>query len=121
MDADDRSKIVNELGAAFGGAEDVSPDDTQPLHVLLPALVLQPPWTSPTRGLVRFTNWPSQKPELWVDEEVVNADGNPPRNPRTDLVLGEPWRGFSFDFPWNGTETATLAIQTWLVRFREAT
>lgn len=119
MDPETRVKIVVELGGAFGGAEDVTADQNQPLHVLLTNLTLLHPWTSPTRGLVRFTNWPTQKPDFWVDLNVVNTLGNPPRNPRIDLVLGGSWRGFSFDFPWTGTETATLAVQKWLIRFRE--
>jgi hypothetical protein len=119
MIGEERERIVAERAASFGAAEEVATDSGQPLHVLLPNLVLQHPWTSPTRGLVRFTNWPAQKPDFWVDVEVVNAQGNPPRNPRMELVLGGSWRGFSFDFPWTGTETATLAVQKWLVRFRE--
>jgi hypothetical protein len=121
MDAPARKRIVKELGAAFGGAEDVTPDESQPLHVLLPKLTLQPPWTSPTRALVRFTNWPTLRPEFWVDLSVANAAGDPPRSDRMDLVVGESWRGFSFNVPWNSTETATTAIQKWLVRFREDT
>jgi hypothetical protein len=121
MDDTTRARIVRELRGAFGGAKDVSPDVSQPLHVLLPKLTLQPPWTSPTRALLRFTSWPSARPEFWVDLAVVNASGTPPRSDRTDLVLGESWRGFSFNVPWIGTETATEAVQKWLVRFRENT
>lgn len=121
MDADERTRIVDELGAAFGGAEDVSPDETQPLHVLLPNLRLQPPWTTPTRGLLRFDNWPGARPSFWIDDAVVNDNNEPPRSSSTELVLGHPWRTFSFSVPWNGTETSVVALQKWLVRFREDT
>jgi hypothetical protein len=121
MDSAAWTQVVEELGAAFGGAQDVSPDGSQPLHVLLPHLTLQAPWSSPTRALLRFTSWPSVRPDFWVDLSVVNASGAAPRSDRTDLVLGEPWRGFSFNMPWTGTETPTEAVQKWLVRFREDT
>lgn len=121
MDAEERKKITDELGAAFGGAEDVTPAEDQPLHVLLPRLRLQPPWKSPCRALLRFRNWPNERPDFWVDMDVVNGSGEPPRSPREDCVLGESWRGFSFNVPWDGSESPTLALQKWLVRFREAT
>jgi hypothetical protein len=121
MDPAARAAIVVELGAAFGGAKDVSAGTDAPLHVLLPTLTLQPPWTSPARALLRFETWPTARPDFWVDMSVVNASGAAPRSDRTDLVLGQQWRGFSFNVPWVGTETPTEAVQKWLVRFREDT
>jgi hypothetical protein len=31
-------------------------------------------------------------------------------------LLGEPWRAFSFQFPWSGNDPV-LAVQKWLTRF----
>jgi hypothetical protein len=120
MDAAARRAIVDELGAAFGGAQDVSPDATQPLHVLLPNLKLLAPWTSSTRALVRFGGWPGTRPDFWVDIEVRNAHQQPPRSSSQEYILGEPWLRYSFNLPWNGEDTATRAVQLWLGRFRES-
>ncbi len=114
-------EIVDELSAAFGGAQDVSPDVTQPLHVLLPNLKLLAPWTPTTRGLVRFGGWPGARPDFWIDITVKNAHGQPPRSSWHEYVLGEPWLRYSFNVPWDGAATATRAVQMWLTRFRERT
>jgi hypothetical protein len=127
MDEATRKAIVGELAASFGGAVDKTPADGQPAHVLLPALELLPPWKpSPARALVRFTTeWPEQRPEFFIDLKVLDPAGTPPRNnggglPEPVLVLGEPWRQFSFNFSWpNGTKTPTRAVQLWLNRFRD--
>jgi len=126
MDDAARKAIVDELGASFGEAIDKTPADGQAAHVLLPALALLPPWTSPARALVRFTgDWPVQRPDFFIDVKVVDKEGTPPRNnggsPSTEtLVLGEAWRQFSFQFPWpQNPKTATRAVQLWLNRFRD--
>jgi hypothetical protein len=121
MDAAERQAIVDELGAAFGCAEDVSPAPDQDLHVLLPELPVLHPWQpSPTRALLRSTNWPAQRPDFWIDLELVNNEGQPPASNSEVYVLGETWRGFSFQFPWSGQESATRAVQKWLNRFSRA-
>jgi hypothetical protein len=123
VDDDARQAVVEELAGAFGDARDVSPAPDQPLHVLLPALVIPKPWCpSLTRGLVRFAGWPEARPDFWIDLQVVNADGEPPRSNSEELVLGETWRRFSFGFPWpTEPTTAVRAVQLWLTRFREPT
>jgi hypothetical protein len=119
MDAESRQAIVAELGAAFGGAQDVSPSPDQPLHVLLRAVRLLPPWQpSPARALAKFEGWPQSRPLFWIDRAVVNVQGQPPQSNSEQLVLGESWRQFSFNFPWpSDPPTATHAIQLWLNRF----
>jgi hypothetical protein len=127
MDEATRKALVAELTASFGAAEDRTPADGQPAHVLLPKLQLLPPWKpSQARALVRFTsNWPEQRPEFFIDLGVADPDGVPPRNNGGNpaeqvLVLGETWRRFSFPFDWppRGPKTATRAVQLWLNRFR---
>lgn len=73
MDSETRKVIVAELAAAFGEAEDVTPAEDQPLHVLLPSLPILAPW-QPTRarGLARFAGWPDQRPDFWIDIKVHN-------------------------------------------------
>ncbi len=123
MTPDARQAIVQELAAAFGGAEDVSPDAQQPLHVRLTGLQFMAPWhPSPAEALLRFGGWPDVRPDFWIDPAVVNASGQPPRNPTDEYILGRVWRRFSFGFPWPAEpRTATRAVQLWLTRFREPT
>lgn len=123
MDAETRKAIVAELADAFGDAKDATPEDGQPLHVLLPTLGIPSPWKpNPARGIVKFENWPEQKPLFWIDMAVVNGEGQPPRSNNPQLVLGETWRQFSFNLPWPiDPPTATHAVLKWLTRFREAT
>jgi hypothetical protein len=126
VDAATRRALVEELREAFGDAQDVTPADGQPAHVLVPALELGPPWRpSPARALVRFTSgWPNERPEFFIDTSVVDAAGTPPRNNGGNpaaivLVLGANWRQFSFNFTWpRNPQTATHAVQLWLNRFR---
>ena len=125
MDLATRKAIVDELRASFGEAEDVTPGDGQPAHVLLPKLELLPPWKpSPAKALVRFTaGWPDDRPDFFIDLAVVDKAGTPPRNnggnlPAPVLVLGDPWRQFSFNFLWpQNPKTPTRAVQLWLNRF----
>lgn len=127
MDVAVRTAIVEELRASFGAAEDVTPSDSQPAHVLLPQLALLPPWMpSPARALLRFTErWPEERPEFFIDVAVVDKAGTPPRNsggnPATlTYVVGASWRQFSFSFTWpQNPKTATRAVQLWLNRFRD--
>jgi hypothetical protein len=127
MDAAARQAIVDELAASFGLAVDKTPADDQPAHILLPELELLPPWKpSPARALLRFgANWPSERPEFFIDLAVTDTTGTPPRNnggsPSVQvLVLGETWRQFSFSFDWpQNPATATRLVQLWLNRFRD--
>ena len=117
MDAGERSDIVSRLSTAFGGAQDVTPAEDQPLHVLLPQLELPDPGTpTPTRGLTVWRNWPADRPQFVIDEGVVGENGDPPRSNDQMYLLGESWRSFSFNFNWNGTDPVR-AIQLWMTRF----
>lgn len=117
MDTGERSDIVSRLSAAFGGAQDVTPAEDQPLHVLLSQLELPAPWKpSPTRGLAVWRNWPSERPEFMIDEDVVGENGDPPRSNNSVYLLGESWRGYSFTFPWKGNDPVRV-IQLWMIRF----
>lgn len=123
MSPDDRSRILAELAEAFGEAKEVTPEEEQPLHVLLPRLQLPSLWRpSPTRALVKFENWPNQRPLFWIDMNVANGGGQPPRSSSAQLVLGDTWRQFSFNFSWPvEPPTPMHAVLKWLTRFREAT
>jgi hypothetical protein len=126
MDAATRKAIVDELGESFGEAEDATPADGQPAHVLLKNLHLPAGWApSPTRALVKFTTgWPNERPEFYIAPDVIHTNGHPPRNSGGNLaepvlVLGARLRAFSFPFAWpNGRRTPTRAVQLWLNRFR---
>ncbi len=125
MDAATRTALVEELSEAFGGAKDVTPADDQPAHVLLTNLQLPSGWSpSPTQALVRFTTgWPGSRPFFYISTDVVDSNGQPPRNqggsPSSLVqVLGQNWREFSFPFTWpNSRRTATRAVKLWLNRF----
>ena len=117
MEADDRAAIVRELADAFGGAIDVTPDGESRLHVLLPAVELPEPWSpTPTRAMTIWENWPEARPLFYVDELVVGENGEPPRSNHAAYILGESWRGFSFNFAWSGDDPVRV-VQLWLGRF----
>jgi hypothetical protein len=117
MEGEERARLVTDLGAAFGGAEDVTPAEGQVLHVLLPQLELPAPWQpSPTRAMTVWEAWPSTRPQFLVDESVVAESGEPPRSNHQVFVAGESWRGFSFAFDWVGGDPVR-AIQLWMERF----
>lgn len=121
MTRGDRAAVVAAL-SSFGLAVDVSPGDDQPLHVLLERLVLPKPWSPITRALVRFTDWPTTRPDFFIEPRVVNGIGEPPRSHSDEVVLGAVWRRFSYAFPWDGSSADPVrAVQLWLGRFREST
>jgi hypothetical protein len=122
MDPETRKEIIRQLADAFGELTDATPEG-QPLHVVFNELVLPGGWTpSPVRALAIYTGWPEQRPEFYVDLSVVNRQGEPLRSPIDAFKIGEPWRGFSFTFPWpQDPPTAVRAIQLWITRFVETT
>jgi hypothetical protein len=120
LNAEERKPIVAALREAFGKVTDVTPDDDQPLHVLFETLTLPKPWTSPARAVARFTNWPRERPEFFIDTAIVNQAGEPPRSNSTQSVLGASWRQFSFSFAWSEERADPVrAIQLWITRFAE--
>lgn len=117
MDATQTQEIVAKLGAAFGGARDVTPAQGQALHALLEQLELPSGWTpNPTRALTVWAAWPDGRPDFYIDHAVCGPDGQPPRSNSDAYLVGETWRAFSFQFPWSG-EDPVLAVQKWLTRF----
>jgi hypothetical protein len=116
-DGELRQEIVTKLGAAFGGACDVTLADNQPPHVLLAALELPSGWTpNPTRALTIWDGWPGARPTFYVEPTIQGPNGRVPQNPSDAFLLGETWRTFSFSFAWNGDD-AVRAIQLWLTIF----
>ncbi len=112
-----REEIVAKLGAAFGGARDVTPAEGQPLHVLLEPVELPSNWTpSSTRALTVWSDWPNSRPAFYIDQTVRGPDGQPPKNPSATYLIGETWHAFSFGFDWKGDDPV-LAVQRWLTRF----
>jgi hypothetical protein len=86
--------------------------------VLLEELKLASSWfPQSARALVVFNNWPTARPEFYIDPGVVNAAGQPPKSNSAHYVLGESWMGYSWSFPWDEGTTATRAVEKWLVRF----
>ena len=124
MTNESRQQLIKELTEVFGEAEDVTPAEDQPLHALLPRLVLPSGWKpSPARALLKFGGWPETRPEFYIDPTVTDLHGTPPRNnggslSEPVLVLGASWRAFSFPFAWPPTRvTATRAVRLWMNRF----
>jgi hypothetical protein len=117
MDPADRDLLVRRLKVAFGKAVDVTPGEGQAAHILLPSLRLPDPWKpSPTRALTVWEGWPGARPQFVVDQAVVGETGEPPRSNHEVYLLGDPWRGFSFNFGWSGDDPVR-AVQCWLARF----
>jgi hypothetical protein len=117
MEPAHRELLVERLAAAFGAAIDVTPVAEELPHILLPSVDLPEPWTpTPTRVLTVWENWPETRPLFYVDEHLVGETGQPPRSDHTKYLLGETWRGFSFNFAWSGADSVR-AVQLWLGRF----
>ena len=117
MERPEREAIVDRLASAFGDAQDVTPREDQPLHVLLGHIELPEPWTpSPARALTVWADWPNGRPGFLIAADVRGETGQPPRNPSPTFILGETWNAFSFSFPWAGDDPVR-AVQTWLTRF----
>jgi hypothetical protein len=117
VDASDREALVRRLAEAFGEALDLTPEGDQTPHILLPSVGLPDPWTpSPARALTVWESWPATRPLFFVDESVTGKGGEPPRSNHTRYLLGETWRGYSFDFSWSG-DNPVRAVQLWLGRF----
>lgn len=117
MDAALREAIVAKLGAAFGGARDVTPAEGQPLHVELASLELPSGWTpNPTRALTIWNDWPTSRPAYYVEPSVRGPNGEVRQNPSDSYLLGETWRTFSFSFPWKGDDPV-LAVERWITLF----
>jgi hypothetical protein len=117
MDPARRQALVAALVGRFGAATDVTPQDGQPLHVLLPEVALPTPWSpSPTEALTVWANWPAERPQLYVAEDVVGSAGEPPRSSETRYLIGRTWRQYSFSFGWRGDDPVR-AVQLWLNRF----
>jgi len=109
--------LTDRLAAAFGDAVDVTPADGQPAHILLPRIELPKPWKpSPTRALTVWQGWPTSRPQFVIDESVVGESGEPPRSNHAVYLLGQSWRGFSYEFSWFGDDPVR-AVQLWLTRF----
>jgi hypothetical protein len=114
----DREELTSRLAEAFEKAVDVTPvPEGTPPHILLPTVALPPPWQpSPTRVLTVWADWPTTRPALYVDEQVVGEGGEPPRSNSANYLLGQTWRGFSYTFSWVGDDPVR-AVQLWLGRF----
>jgi hypothetical protein len=112
-----RKILVERLAAAFGEAIDVTPAEGQAPQILLPAVELPEPWKpSPTRALTVWEDWPNACPRFVIDERVVGENGEPPRSHHSVYLVGESWRGFSFNFAWSGDDPVR-AVQLWMARF----
>lgn len=117
MDGGDCKTLVQRLAVAFGDAIDVTPADGQAPHILLPTLELPEPWKpSSTRAMTVWENWPETRPQFVIDERVVGEHGEPPRSHHSVYLLGQSWRGFSFNFGWSGDDPVR-AVQLWMARF----
>jgi hypothetical protein len=117
MNEGDRELLRSRLAVAFGEAVDVTPADGPPAHILLPSIELPEPWTpSPTRALTVWEDWPASRPQFVIDESVVGETGEPPRSHHGAYLLGQSWRGYSFNFTWSGDDPVR-AVQLWLARF----
>jgi hypothetical protein len=111
------AEIIERLALAFGAAIDVTPAGGQPSHVLLPQLELPEPWRpSPARALTIWADWPTERPQFYIDVAVTGETREPPRSHGSSYLLGETWRNFSFTFPWAGDDPVR-AVQLWVTRF----
>jgi hypothetical protein len=113
MDLDD---AIAAVANAYPGAKLLDVPGRKLLRI--PALPMSGVW-SPANvpGLLICDNWPEQRPQLLVGDEL-RRDGAEPQNFSRQLIEDEAWFGFSFNAPYSADHPALIpAIRGWLRRF----
>ena len=86
--------------------------------VRIPALPMRAPWSPSTvRGLLVCANWPAQRPQLLVGDEL-RRDGAAPANFAPQYAADEAWFSYSFGAAYDPSHPALVpVIRGWLKRF----
>jgi len=103
MEAGERGAIVSQLSAAFGGAQDVTPAQDQPLPRPAPAAGTAGPWTHrrPVGSRCGVTGPASDRSSRSTSELSARVANLREHNPS---ICWAKLRGFSFSFPWTGDD-----------------
>jgi hypothetical protein len=59
------------------------------------------------------------RPEIWVQSGITGPHGGPPRSCTPDLVDGESWMKFSYNFPWAWEHGLVVFVGAALRRFEK--
>lgn len=107
---------VAALAVAFPGATKLEIPGRQ--LVRIPELPMSGEWTPATvRGLLVCDQWPSQRPQFLVGDEL-RRNGDTPVNFSPQLVGDEAWFGYSFNAPYQPEHPALVpVVRGWLSRF----
>lgn len=86
--------------------------------IRIPALSMSGTWSPATvRALLVCDNWPEQRPQLLIGDELRRNGGEPPNFSR-QLIDDEAWFGYSFNAPYAADHPALVpVIRGWLRRF----
>lgn len=84
----------------------------------IPELPMAGQWTPSTvRGLLVCDQWPVQRPQLLIGDEL-RRNGQEPVNFSRQLIEDEAWFGYSFNAPYSAEHPALIpVIRGWLRRF----
>ena len=86
--------------------------------IRIPDVPMTGEWTPPTvRALLVCDNWPSQRPQLLVGDELQRNGAEPPNFSR-QFIGDEAWFAYSFNSPYSPEHPALVpVIRGWLNRF----
>jgi hypothetical protein len=112
----DLVSAVDVVGIAYPGTELLDVPNRKLIRI--PALSMNGVWTpARVRGLLVCDNWPDQRPQLLIGDEL-RRNGQEPPNFSRQLIEAEAWFGFSFNAPYSASHPALIpVIRGWLRRF----
>lgn len=113
---DDFRTAAATVADAYPGAALLDVPDRQLIR--LPQLSMTGEWTpDAVRGLLVCDNWPTQRPQLLIGDEL-RRNGQEPANFSRQLIEDEAWFGYSFNAPYSPDHPALIpVIRGWLRRF----
>lgn len=116
MTARSFQEAANALQHAFPGTKLITEGDRKFLRI--PELPMSGAWTPDrVRGLLVCDNWPAQRPQLLIGDEL-RRNGADPANFSRQVLNGEAWFGFSFSSPYSPDYPALVpVVRGWLGRF----
>lgn len=86
--------------------------------IRIPSISMEGQWTpTAVRGLLVCDNWPAQRPQLLIGDELLR-NGAEPMNFSRQLIGNEAWFAYSFNAPYVPEHPALVpVIRGWLRRF----
>lgn len=76
-----------------------------------------PSGCTPARTAVLLKLVEQNRPEIWAEPGITGPHGGIPRNYNPELVDGETWMRFSYNFPWSWEDGLVRFVGAALQRF----